>query len=222
MKKISIILAAMLVAISLFAVPAFAEESAPPAADVIEESAPEAPAENPAETPIESPESGGNFSESESTAPAPNEQEGENLTVSELLAQWLEEYAAEILSAASVIVGGIVALLFKKGLLPFVSKALSAVADSSKKLSDQNAAGLAEYGIKVEDVRLNCEKMASKVDQLEAQLSASTDKNAAVLKCTTEMIGTLLLNLKLTVDQRAAVENAMAEVKAKLGGGEGE
>lgn len=219
MKKILTTLAAVLLGASLiFAVPAYAEETVPPSADIIEESAPEAPAD----TTAESPENGGNSAESESTAPAPNEQEGEDLTVSELLAQWLEEYAAEILSAASVIVGGIVALLFKKGLLPFVSKALSAVADSSKKLSDQNAAGLAEYGIKVEDVRLNCEKMASKVDQLEAQLSASTDKNAAVLKCTTEMIGTLLLNLKLTVDQRALVEDAMAEVKAKLGGGDAE
>lgn len=216
MKKISVILAAMLVALSLFAVPAFAEESAPPAADIVEESAPETPAE----TPSESPENGGNSAESESPAPAPNEQEGEDLTVSELLAQWLEEYAAEILSAASVIIGGIVALLFKKGLLPFVSKALNAVSEGTKKLSEQNAAGLAASGIKVEEMRETCEKMASKVDQLEAQLSAATDKNAAVLKCTTEMIGTLLLNLKLTVDQRASVEDAMAEVKAKLGGGE--
>lgn len=215
MKKILASLAAVLIGASLiFAVPAAAEEAAdlPPiveedvAPEIAPNPAPEAPgAETPA--PEEIPEDGADDVE---------------MTTSELLAEWLGDYAAEILSAASVIVGGIVALLFKKGLLPFVSKALSAVADSSKKLSDQNAAGLAEYGIKVEDVRLNCEKMASKVDQLEAQLSASADKNAAVLKCTTEMIGTLLLNLKLTVDQRALVEDAMAEVKAKLGGGDAE
>ena len=217
MKKFLATLAAVLLGASLiFAVPAAAEEAAdlPPiveedvAPEIVPTPAPEAPgAETPAPAPEEIPEDGA---------------EADEMTTSELLAEWLSDYAAEILSAASVIVGGIVALLFKKGLLPFVSKALSAVADSSKKLSDQNAAGLAEYGIKVEDVRLNCEKMASKVDQLEAKLSASADKNAAVLKCTTEMIGTLLLNLKLTVDQRALVEDAMAEVKAKLGGGDAE
>ena len=213
MKKILASLAAVLLGASLiFAVPAAAEEAADLPPIVEEDVAPEI-APNPA------PEAPG----AETPAPAPEDSaEGVEMTTSELLAEWLGDYAAEILSAASVIVGGLVAILFKKGLLPFVSKALSAVADSSKKLSDQNAAGLAEYGIKVEDVRLNCEKMASKVDQLEAQLSASTDKNAAVLKCTTEMIGTLLLNLKLTVDQRALVEDAMAEVKAKLGGGDAE
>ena len=211
MKKILATLAAVLLGASLiFAVPSAAEEVADIPPIVEEDVAPET-------VPTPAPEA----PDAETPAPAPEDgAEADEMTTSELLAEWLGDYAAEILSAASVIVGGIVALLFKKGLLPFVSKALSAVADSSKKLSDQNAAGLAEYGIKVEDVRLNCEKMASKVDQLEAQLIASTDKNAAVLKCTTEMIGTLLLNLKLTVDQRALVEDAMAEVKAKLGGGE--
>lgn len=215
MKKLACIFAAAFISLSLlFCLPAQAEEIAdPPASDSVEETPDSTP-----ETPAELPESGDITADDQTTSPSPEASEEAEATFSELLAEWLSEYAAEILSAASVIVGGVIAVLFKKGFLPFVAKALSGIAESSKALADKSEAGMLESSLKVEEMRENCAKMADEIKALEQKLTASTDTNAEVLRCTTEMIGTLLLNLKLSVDQRAIVENAMAAVKAKTGG----
>lgn len=208
MKKFIASLAAVLLGASLiFAVPAAAEEVAdvPPVvedAEGVEDAAPETV---PTPAPEEIPEDGA---------------EDVELTTSEIIAEWLENYAAEILSAASVILGGVIALLFKKGLLPFVSKALASIADKSKELTEKSEAGMAIAAAKVDEMRENCARMASDISKLETRIKESADQNAAILTASVEMIGTLLLNLKLTVDQRAAVENAMAGIKAKIDNGE--
>lgn len=207
MKKFLSVLAAALLGVTLMlsAPAAFAEEiDVPPAAveDAANEAAPNTDA-----------------------APNPDQsadaEEDATATVSEAVAVWLGDYAAEILSAAGLIISGIIAMLFKKGLLPYVASALKSVGEKTKEVAEKSKEGMEIAASKVNEMSESCLRMADELSAMEAKINAANDKNAAIMAACVEMIGTLLLNLKLTVDQRAIVENALTEIKAKMEGGEG-
>lgn len=131
------------------------------------------------------------------------------------------EYAAEILSALSAVGALIVGILFKKGLLPVVSNSLTKIGDGTAKVAEETSKALAAAEGVARETASSVKELEDKLKEIEAENSDKMAVFRETLCLQTEMLGTLMLNLRLSPDQRAEVEKIMFAVKNNNGEGGG-
>ena len=151
---------------------------------------------------------------------APEQTEEDAVPWSTFVSNALGEYAGEILSALAFAGSGVLIFLFKKGLLPTVSKMLASLGDKSKDAADAAKKALETASEVAKNTSATVEEMNAKLEEFEKNNGNKIDSYKAVIAMQTEMIGSLLLNLRLTPDQRGAVENTMADIKKAMEGGD--
>lgn len=141
---------------------------------------------------------------------------------STFVSDMLGEYAGEILSALAFAGSGILIFLFKKGLLPTISKALVTLGDKSSDAADAAKKALDTAADVAKKTAETVDDMNVKMQAFEKDNANKIDSYKQVLTLQTDMIGTLLLNLRLTPDQRGAVEKTMEDIKKAMEGGDAE
>lgn len=141
---------------------------------------------------------------------------------STFVSDMLGEYAGEILSALAFAGSGILIFLFKKGLLPTISKALVTLGDKSSDAADAAKKALDTSADVAKKTAETVDDMNVKMQAFEKDNANKIDSYKQVLTLQTDMIGTLLLNLRLTPDQRGAVEKTMEDIKKAMEGGDAE
>lgn len=146
----------------------------------------------------------------------------ENVPWSTFVADMLGDHAGEILSALAFAGSGILIFLFKKGLLPTISKSLVALGDRSSDAADAAKKALETAADVASKTAATVDDMNAKLEGFEADSSSKIESYKQILSLQTDMIGTLLLNLRLTPDQRGDVEKTMAEIKKAMEGGDAE
>ena len=171
-------------------------------------SAEEAPAVDPAED--------------AATNAAENTETVSDVPWSTFVSDMLGEYAGEILSALAFAGSGILIFLFKKGLLPTISKALVTLGDKSSDAADAAKKALDTAADVAKKTAETVDDMNVKMQAFEKDNANKIDSYKQVLTLQTDMIGTLLLNLRLTPDQRGAVEKTMEDIKKAMEGGDAE
>lgn len=139
----------------------------------------------------------------------------EEVPLSTFVSDFIGENAAEILSAVSVVVSAVIVFLFKKGLLPTVSALFGKIGDKTEEVS--SAATKAAETAK--DISEKAQKAIDEMSEKFAEYEGKSDKKlelyGEIISIQTQMIGNLMLNLRLSPDQRAAVESAMQEIAKK-------
>lgn len=139
----------------------------------------------------------------------------EEVPLSTFVTDFIGENAAEILSAVSVVVSAVIIFLFKKGLLPTVSALFGKIGDKTEEVSSA-ATKAAETAKDISDkAQKAIDEMSEKFAAYEGKSEKKLELYGEIIAIQTQMIGSLMLNLRLSPDQRAAVESAMQEIVKK-------
>lgn len=173
-------------------------------------------------------EEGASYGEAEKEEPLLEE------NVFKALYDFFMENADKIFSCLAFIGALILSFAYKKGLFPFVEKALSSLTGVVKSLREESEKGAAESNAFMEKIS---EKLAltenilsdakTKISELEEKLSeamATNDKTEefrAVMLAEVEMIYNIFISSSLPQYQKDKVGEAYARMKQALGGKEG-
>lgn len=151
----------------------------------------------------------------ENTVTETPEAPAEEVPLSTFVSDFIGDNAAEILSAVSVVVSAVIVFLFKKGLLPTVSALFGKIGDKTEEVSSA-ATKAAETAKDISDkAQKAIDDMSEKFAAYEGKSEKKLELYGEIIAIQTQMIGSLMLNLRLSPDQRAAVESAMQEIAKK-------
>lgn len=147
--------------------------------------------------------------------------------------EWAYAHAAEILSALTLIGSLVLAITYKKGLLPKLSGALTRIGSSVSELGDGTKKILADMSEKIDTATGKseitegiCQNLADEVSALSARLSevdaqkGEREKMRLIILSQIEMLYDIFMTSALPQYSKDAVGERVAAMKAALEDGE--
>ncbi len=189
MKKLLIFAFAMVLVITLFCFPSFAEEAtAEPTEEVGDIVTP--PSD---ETPAE-----------------------EDKAATVLLTEWLSTHFGDVAAAVGAVGMAVVVWMFKKGLLPAVLKSLGHVKDSSEKYSGEFKEETKALVQLIECAEKRLAESEAKLEELIESYQAQQDATAEAYELQTDLINHIMMNLRIPNELKTKISTDSANVKAAL------
>ena len=160
-----------------------------------------------------------------------DEYEGDSIEANALeeLYEIIVSYTGEICSSLAFIGTIVVAFLYKKGLLPFITRSIGSISTLLTKLRDENASGQKSASDKLENANgrlVNIENTLSKMtDALNAaterldsaeRLSGEQKSYRTVLKAQVDMLHSVFMSSALPQYQKDEIGERIQEMKKEL------
>ena len=140
----------------------------------------------------------------------------ETVSWSAQISDWIAQYASEIMSGATVLGSLGVAFLFKKGLLPAVSAGLSKITGATAKATEKLTTTLSGAQHTLDTITAQFSALTTDMQRHNAAQDLQLSTYRTIMQSQVDMISTLLLNLNISVDQRAVITDQVAAMKAKI------
>ena len=199
MKKITVLIAAILLLLTLSALPTYAAEVGP-GSDVT--------ADEPADSTVND---GATAPETGST-----DTDAEDGSATQAVSAWLTDHFGDITGAVSSIGLAVLTWFISKRLIPAVKEAIKSVATKS-------AASESAFSGKVDGVAAFLESGVNKLEECEVRLNQTReelqkriDANAKAYELQTDLINYLFLNLRIPNELKTEIAKKSEEVKAAI------
>jgi len=137
-------------------------------------------------------------------------------TATDAIAEWIGTNSAEIMSGLTVVASLVIAYIFKRGLLPVVSASLSKINDKTATAASALTAVINQSASTLDAITKRFTALSDTVQVQQAESAKTSAIYNTIMQSQVDMIASLLLNLNISVDQRAAITDQVAAMKAKI------
>ncbi len=156
------------------------------------------------------------------TAPPPVEEAPEETLIAEISGV-IKEYMPSLLSSAVLVLSAVLTYLFKKGLVPGISRSLGVIDQTVTGYKEDIKGFLAKLGEENEALREFSEKLLSRISEKESELTNALNAGAKILLAQSDSLFDLLEHTNLPAQDKAEItakhKEQIEEITKLVGGG---